>query len=130
MNLPRPSKIRLFQATVESILLYGSETWTVTSSIRKQLDGCYTRLLRSALDISWKSHTSNKDLYGDLPNVSEKIKKRRLQFAGHCVRSTERVVSDLKLWNPVNNRRLGTLDARDLTIWMLCARKMYWSQAR
>ena len=25
-NLPRPSKIKLFQATVESILLYGSET--------------------------------------------------------------------------------------------------------
>ena len=32
-NLPRPSKIKLFQAPVESILLYGSETWTVTTKI-------------------------------------------------------------------------------------------------
>ena len=32
-NLPRPSKIKLFQATVESILLYGSKTWTVTTKI-------------------------------------------------------------------------------------------------
>ena len=104
-NLPRSSKIRLFQATVESILLYGSESWTITSTIRKQLDGCYTRLLRSALDISWKSHTSNKVLYGELPKVSDKIMKRRLQFAGHCVRSTGEVVSDLVLWKPVHGKR-------------------------
>ena len=44
-NLPRSAKVKLFQATVESILLYGSETWTVTTKVRKMLDGCYTRLL-------------------------------------------------------------------------------------
>ncbi|XP_072028360.1 uncharacterized protein [Amphiura filiformis] len=49
-HLPRQIKVKLFQATVESILLYGSETWTVTTKIRKLLDGCYTRLLRSALE--------------------------------------------------------------------------------
>ena len=62
----------------------------------KMLDGCYTRLLRSALDISWKAHDmSNEQLYGDLLKVSVKIRKRRLQFAGHCVRSSGQVVSDL-----------------------------------
>ena len=96
-NLPRPSKIKLFQATVESILLYGSETWTVTTKIRNILDGCYTRLLRSAINISWKAHMTNERLYGDLPKVSDKIKKRRLQFAGHCLRSFGQEVSDLVL---------------------------------
>ena len=104
-NLTRPSKIKLFQATVESILLYGSETWTVTTKIRKMLDGCYTRLLRSALNISWKAHVTNEQLYGDLPKVSDKIKKRRLQFAGHCLRSSGQVVSDLVLWKPVHGKR-------------------------
>ena len=36
-------KVRLSQATVESILLHGAETWT-TNKIQKSLDGCYTRM--------------------------------------------------------------------------------------
>ena len=80
-TLPRVTKIKIFQATVESILLYGSETWTVTAKVRKVLDGCYTRLLRTVLDISWQ--LSNNELYGDLPRLSDKIRQRRLQFAGH-----------------------------------------------
>ena len=69
------------------------------------LDGCYTRLLRSAFDISWKAHMSNERLYGDLPKVSDKVRKRRLQFAGHCVRSSGQVVLDLVLWKPLHGRR-------------------------
>ena len=34
-GLRRGMKIRLFVATVESILLYGSETWTLTESLKK-----------------------------------------------------------------------------------------------
>ena len=38
-------KTRFFVATVEAILLYGAEAWTLTKSLTKQLDGCYTRML-------------------------------------------------------------------------------------
>ncbi|XP_072044651.1 uncharacterized protein [Amphiura filiformis] len=69
------------------------------------MNGCYTRLLRSALDISWRTHTTNKELYGELPKVTDKIRKRRLQFAGHCLRSTGQVVSDLVLWKPSHGKR-------------------------
>ena len=31
-------KIRTFKATIEPILLYGSECWTIDSTIRKQID--------------------------------------------------------------------------------------------
>ena len=37
-NLRQDLKIRLFQATVESILLYGTETWTITESLKKSID--------------------------------------------------------------------------------------------
>ena len=56
-------KIRTFKATVEPILLYGSETWTINVSLRKKIDGCYTRLLRMASDISWKEKLTNDKLY-------------------------------------------------------------------
>ena len=41
-NLRRDLKIRLFKATVEPILLYGTETWTITESLKKRIDGCYS----------------------------------------------------------------------------------------
>ena len=44
-SLRRHFKIRVFKATVEPILLYGYETWMLTNSLEKQLDGCYTRML-------------------------------------------------------------------------------------
>ena len=55
---------RLFNATVESVLKYGAETWTITQTMQKQLDGCYTRMLWMALNVSWKQHISNTQLYG------------------------------------------------------------------
>ena len=51
-GLRRGMKIRLFVATDESILLYGSDTWTLTESLKKQIDGCYTRMLRMAFKSS------------------------------------------------------------------------------
>ena len=39
-NISRNVKERLFVATMKSILLYGSEAWTLTKSLEKQLNGC------------------------------------------------------------------------------------------
>ena len=90
----------LFKATVESVLLYGCETWTLTKSLNKSLDGCYTRMLRKVLNVSWKQHLTNNDLYRTHPPISNIIRKRRLKFAGHTVRSHDQSVSDLVLWEP------------------------------
>ncbi len=82
-SMRRDLKIRLFQATVESILLYGSETWTLTKLLSKRVDGCYTRMLRMALNINWKDMINNATVYGQLPRVTEKIRERRMRLAGH-----------------------------------------------
>ncbi|KAK0148802.1 Inactive serine/threonine-protein kinase TEX14 [Merluccius polli] len=39
-GLSRTMKRDLFISTVKSILLYGAETWTLTSAHEKSLDGC------------------------------------------------------------------------------------------
>ena len=74
-SIQKPQK-KLFHATVESVLLYGCETWTITAKIREALDGCYTRMLRSALNVNWKIHMTNEELYGDIPQITTKIKAR------------------------------------------------------
>ena len=96
-SLPRRFKQRLFAVTVESAHPYSFKAWTVTPKPAKDLDGCYTRLLRT-VNVSWKQHITNNVLYGSLPRVSEKIRERRLRFAGQCCRSTEESVSRLLLW--------------------------------
>ena len=95
-------KRKLFVATVESILLYGSEAWTLTSQQEARLDGCYTRMLRMALNVTCRDHIRNDILYGELPKVSKKIRTRRLRMDGHCVRHEDLAVSNLILWEPAH----------------------------
>ena len=80
----------------------GSETWTITQTMKKQLDGCYTRMLRVALNVSWKQHIPNIQLYGELPPVSTKVQQRRMRPAWHCVRHDDEVANKLVLWQPTD----------------------------
>ena len=104
-NMSKMMKINLFKATVESVLLYGCETWTLNKKLNKSIDGCYTRMLRKALNISWQQHMTNEMLYGDLPRISQVIRKRRLKFSAHCFRQYQQPVSELVLWDPKQGTR-------------------------
>ena len=85
--------------------MYGSSTWTLTKAQEKTLDGTYTRMLRAALNLSWEDHPTKKQIYGDLPAISTKIRQRRLRFAGHCHRSKTELASKLILWQPNHGKR-------------------------
>ena len=98
-------KIQLFRSTVETVLLYGSNTWTLTKTLARKLDGTYTRLLRAALNVSWRQHLTDDELYANLPKVTDTIKERRLRFSGHCRRREEEVIHKLLLWEPSHGRR-------------------------
>ena len=92
------SKLKLFLACVETVLLYNATTWTMTKTLTKRLDGCYTRLLRYALGYVWSDKIRNTVLYGDLKKVSVRLQERRLRFLGHCYRSSQ-PVSKLLFWD-------------------------------
>ena len=114
-NLPRRLKERLFLATVEFVLLYGFEAWTLTPKLEKQTNGCYTRLVRKALNIHWSQHMNNKVLYGDLSKLSAKNRQRRMCFAGHCYRSKDERVSVIVLWTPIGIGGGNLVDRLELT---------------
>ena len=104
-NLHKSLKIRFFRACVESILLYNSETWTLTQAMTTKIDGLYTKLLRRAQNISWRDHVSNQELYCDLPLLSSTIRQRRLRFSGHCFRADNQPISKLLFWSPNEGKR-------------------------
>ena len=96
-NMNRKIKVRFFRATVESVLLYNSETLTINKSMQKRIDGCYTRVLRMATNISWKENTTNEVLYQDLQPLSKTIRERRMRLACHCVRHTTEMAHNFAL---------------------------------
>ena len=98
-------KRHFFRAAVESVLVYGSVTWTLTASLEKNIDGTYTRMLRAVTNKSWRYHLTNEQLYGNIPKISKSIRIQRMTFAGHCWRSKYEVASDLILWQPQNGNR-------------------------
>ena len=69
---------------------------------KKRLDGTYTRMLRMAYNISWKSHPTNSSL----TCITETVRQRRLSLAGHVTRH-EHPAGRLLLWTPPSKRRLG-----------------------
>ena len=106
MDVENVKKIKRtsFFATVESVLLYGAETWSINKAFQKKINGCYTRLLRMAMNISWTQRLTNAELYQNIPPVTDKIRKRRMMLAGHCVRHVDEAASDLVLWEPTDGR--------------------------
>ena len=99
-NLPKNLKKNFFRAACESVLLYGSSAWTLTANLERKLDGAYTRMLRAALNVSWKEHMTNEELYGNIPPLSQTIRTQRMRFSGHVWRNKDELASDVLLWNP------------------------------
>ena len=62
-------------------------------------------MLRTALNIHWNQLLTNEQLYGSLPKISEKIRRRRLKLAGHCRRSDGEIAANLVLWTPKHGQR-------------------------
>ena len=58
-NLCTRLKIIVFRAAVEYVLVYGSVTRTLTSSLEKKMDVTYTRIHRSVTNKSWRDYLIN-----------------------------------------------------------------------
>ena len=68
-KLKKELKIQFFRTTIESVLLYGAESWTLTNSMCRRLDGTYTIMLRAVVGFTWRDRKTNKELYGQLSNA-------------------------------------------------------------
>ena len=113
-NLERDFKIRIFRATIEPVLLYRSESWTLSTKQQHRLDGCYTRLLRRVQNLSWNNHPTLETIYGNLPGISSILMKRRVQFVEHCSRASNELVSSFVLWSlPSSHKRSRKLTFLD-----------------
>ena len=61
--LTQNTKVRVYQACIFSMLLYGSETWTTYICHERRLNTFHMRCLRRILDIKWQDLIPNSDRF-------------------------------------------------------------------
>ena len=105
-NKDMATKLRVFQSAVESILLYGCESWVMKKTVEKKVNGMYTRMLRVVKNVSWKAHMTNRQLYGRIPKLSVIIRRIRLAPAGYVSLHKE-PSGRLRSWSPEESRVEG-----------------------
>jgi len=92
-NLTMPTKICIYSTCVLAVLLYGSETWTLTQADWKRLDSFHTQCQRRILHTRWYDFVPNSEVLcrTSLLAASSIVRKRRLGLFGHVARLAEDV---------------------------------------
>ncbi|CAF0980581.1 unnamed protein product [Brachionus calyciflorus] len=96
-------KIRIFQASCLSILLYGSETWILDQKLLDELDSYATNCYRNMLGIKRLDKVPNSEIYKKVKQVpiSLKLAKRTLTWIGHMLRRpTDEPIKIYGLYEP------------------------------
>jgi len=71
------------------ILIYNSETWTLTEKLKHKLRAFEVGCFRKILGVSRISHIRNTDIKNQLNiqrDIVDRIQSRRLRYFGHVVR--------------------------------------------
>jgi len=108
--LSQHTKIRLFNAIVKSVLLYGAETWRLTKNNINKVQTFINTCLRRILKIHWPEKISNTDLWKRTQQdpVIDTIGRRRWSWIGHTLRKPRNNTTRLALtWNPQGKRSVG-----------------------
>ena len=85
-------KIGVLKCYVWSTLLYGYETWTLTSDLMKQLDITEIWFLCRMLRISYKDRVTNDEVLRRANvdrTLMKDIVKRQMEYFGHVIRKDE-----------------------------------------
>jgi hypothetical protein len=82
----KDTKIRIFNACVKSVLLYGCETWLVTKEIQRKLQTFVNSSLRYILRIWWPKIISNKELWKVTGQEDINVEIRNRKFRSGVVK--------------------------------------------
>ena len=87
-KLSMQTKLRLYTSLVLSVLLYGSETWTLRRSDSDRLQSFHMMSQRRILGVRWFEHVTNASIQGTtgLMNLPLIIADRRHDLFGHVCR--------------------------------------------
>ena len=108
-DITLPTKVRLVQAMVFPVVMYGCECWTVKKAECRRIDAfalwCWRRLLR----VPWTARSCNQSILKISPGCSLEgvILKLKLQYFGHRMQRVDSLEKTLMLGGIGDRRRRG-----------------------
>ena len=93
-------------STIVGYLMTKSSLYIYIKYIWFGLVGFYviSTIVGYLMNKSWQQHPTRHQLYGHLPPITKTIQVRRTRHAGHCWRSRDELISDVRLWTPTYGR--------------------------
>ena len=121
-NIPIKNRIRMYQACIRPVLLYGGETWPITKRLEQLLRSCDSRMLRYMANIRWEDRISNEEVLHKcrLQEISSVLRKQRLRWFGHVKRMEENSILRRAMNLQLNGRKpVG----RPKKTWQACIKE-------
>ena len=108
-DITLPTKVRLVQAMVFPVVMYGCECWTVKKAECRRIDAfalwCWRRLLR----VPWTARSCNQSILKISTGCSLEgvILKLKLQYFGHLMQRVDSLEKTLMLGGIGRRRKRG-----------------------
>ena len=107
-DITLPTKVRLVQALVFPVVMYGCESWTVKKAERRRIDAFELWYWRRLLRVPWTAGRSNQSILKEIsPGISLEgmMLKLKLQYFGHLMRRVDSLEKTLMLGG-IGGRRI------------------------
>ena len=109
-DITLPAKVRLVQAVIFLVVMYGCESWTIKKAECQRIDAfelcCWKRLLR----VPWTTRRSNQSILKEISHgcsLEGLMLKPKLQYFGHLMRRVDSLEKTLMLGKIEGRRRRG-----------------------
>jgi hypothetical protein len=100
------TKIFMYQALVQSIPLYGAETWTLNTQLATEMD-FWRRTARKLRKVKFRNDTIRAIMEVG-KNILEVTEEKRLRWFGHVKKMPgNRLTLNILEWEPEGTRRRG-----------------------
>nr|VZI47733.1 unnamed protein product [Spirometra erinaceieuropaei] len=98
-DLSIATKIRVYRASVRSVLLYGCECWALRVEDERELEAFDHHCLRTILRVKFIDFVSNERVRArcDIARITQAIQERRLRWFGYVLRRPPHELSGIAL---------------------------------
>ena len=96
------TKMRVFNCSIMSVLLYGSESWVLSTGDLQKLEVVHMSWLRCILNVSLRDRLKNtviKERCCQQPDVNNLVKKNCLQWFGHVTHMSDERLPKKIFWS-------------------------------
>ncbi|KAI8494388.1 hypothetical protein Bbelb_276140 [Branchiostoma belcheri] len=125
-TFPISKKIKAFNVTCLSLLLYGCETWVLSRDMEDKINLFATSCLRIMLNIKRIDHVSNCEMYKatNTQPLIVRVRQRQLRFIRHTIRMpVEEPLMSCAIYVPSHGRRRP---GRQRTSYLTYTQNMLW----